>query len=64
MHNGRFISLDEVINHYSEGVKENGYLGPRLNRNLNLSDQEKADLITFLQTLTDYEFISNPDFSE
>lgn len=64
MHNGRFMSLDEVINHYSEGVKENGYLGPRLNRNLNLSDQEKADLITFLQTLTDYEFISNPDFSE
>jgi len=64
MHDGRFMSLDEVINHYSEGVKENGYLDSRLSKGIVLNDQEQSDLIAFLQTLTDYEFISNPDFAE
>ena len=64
MHDGRFMSLDEVINHYSEGVKENGYLDSRLSKGIVLNDQEQSDLIAFLQTLTDYEFVSNPDFAE
>lgn len=64
MHDGRFMHLREVLDHYSEGVKENGYLDDRLSKNIPLSEDEKDDLEAFLRSLNDYSFISNGDFAE
>ena len=58
MHDGRFATLEEVVEHYSAGVKDHPNLHPNLKmgnlpRNLNLSAQDKEALIAFLHTLTD-----------
>ncbi|MBV6439969.1 MAG: hypothetical protein EPGJADBJ_01627 [Saprospiraceae bacterium] len=58
MHDGRFKTLEEVVEFYSTGVKDHPNLHPAMRRDngtihLNLSSVEKADLIAFLQTLTD-----------
>ena len=66
MHDGRFQTLDEVIDFYSEGVKNSPTLDPIMNHNggihLNLTPQEKEDLKAFLLTLTDEEFLNNPAY--
>lgn len=66
MHDGRFNTLDEVINHYSEGLQNSATVDPLMKKvdegGVHLSTQEKADLKAFLLTLTDHEFITNPDF--
>ena len=67
MHDGRFATLQEVIDHYSDHVKASPTLDPIMSHNnrdinLRLTPQEKADLIAFLLTLTDSTFINNPDF--
>jgi len=62
MHDGRFSTLEEVIDHYASG----GHPAPNVNpnvRRLNLTERDKADLIAFLKTLTDTTFIRNPDFA-
>ena len=70
MHDGRFTSLEQVIEHYNTGVKDNARLDSRLRSasgepvRLNLSSFEKEALIAFLNTLTDYEFIADPKFSD
>lgn len=59
MHDGRFTSLEEVIEHYNSGIQAHPTLSPALtdsNGNpirLNLSQTEKAALVAFLKTLTD-----------
>ncbi len=66
MHDGRFNTLDEVINHYSEGLKHSSTIDPLMKKvsegGVHLSVQDKADLKAFLLSLSDYEFIINPDF--
>lgn len=63
MHDGRFQSLEEVIEHYNSGIRYTGTLDPLLTRgNLNLTGQQKTDLLEFLHTLTDSTFLNNPDF--
>lgn len=58
MHDGRFGTLEEVLEHYSEGIKQSSTLSAELTiGGLNLSQAEKNDIIAFLKTLTDYEFI-------
>lgn len=69
MHDGRFETLAEVIEHYNSGVQNNPNLDNRLNqgnnvRRLNLSDADKQALIDFLNTLTDEEFISDVKYSD
>ncbi len=68
MHDGRFLSLEAVLDFYSDGVEDNPRLDPLLRNGdvigIPLTDQEKQDLIQFLSTLTDEEFIVNPDFAE
>jgi cytochrome c peroxidase len=64
MHDGRFYTLDMVLNHYSTGIKQNGRLDPRLPGSLQLTEAEKKDIIAFLHTLTDYEFMADSRFSE
>ncbi|MEY2905005.1 MAG: hypothetical protein RJA52_1021 [Bacteroidota bacterium] len=62
MHDGRFQTLEEVLEHYSRGG--HGVSNEDVNiRPFPLSDQDKKDLIAFLATLTDTSFIQNPAFS-
>lgn len=71
MHDGRFKTLEEVIEFYNSGVNQNSpnvsplmTKGNRPNGSLNLSPQEKSDLLSFLKALTDTNFTQNPDFLE
>jgi cytochrome c peroxidase len=63
MHDGRFSTLDRVIDHYSKEVKPHPNLDPRMHP-LNFTDSEKAALIAFLKTLTDRTFLADPKFSD
>ncbi|WP_426429909.1 cytochrome-c peroxidase [Winogradskyella sp. HB-48] len=66
MHDGRFATLEEVVEHYNSGIQNHPTLSPALtdaNGNavqLNLSEAEKAALVAFLKTLTD-ESIANEE---
>lgn len=59
MHDGRFATLEQVVEHYSTGVKNHPNLSPPLRqpngqpRNLNLTATQKTQLVAFLKTLTD-----------
>lgn len=68
MHDGRFETLDEVIDHYSEGLQRSATIDPLMKQidqgGVNLSQTDKADLKAFLLTLSDYEFINNTNFQE
>ncbi|MDD5570407.1 MAG: cytochrome c peroxidase [Bacteroidales bacterium] len=67
MHDGRFTSLQQVIDFYSEGLVWSPYVHPLMKKvndgGAQLTTQEKQDLIFFLKTLTDNTFINNPEFS-
>lgn len=66
MHDGRFNTIDEVIDHYSEGLQSSTTIDPLMKKvdqgGVHLTAQEKADLKAFLLSLSDNEFISNPNF--
>jgi len=68
MHDGRFATLEEVIDHYDHGLKGSPSLDPALKNTrgtgLMLDVQEKADLLAFLKTLTDYQLINDPRYSD
>jgi cytochrome c peroxidase len=69
MHDGRFNTLEEVVEHYSTGVKNHPTLSPQLRllngqpRNINLSPADKAALVAFLKTLTDQNLVSDVKYS-
>ncbi len=62
MHDGRFLSLYEVIRHYTSGIQSSGTLAPQLRKPVNLSAAEKTDLVAFLLTLSDKKFIFEKRF--
>ncbi|MFP5436719.1 MAG: cytochrome-c peroxidase [Bacteroidia bacterium] len=69
MHDGRFGSLQAVLNFYSSGVTDTPTLDPVLKhadgtRGIALTETEKTAIIAFLNTLTDEKFITDPMFSE
>ena len=61
MHDGRFKTLDEVIDHYSSGGKSSPNKDPLLYP-LNLTSFEKRALKAFIETLVDTSFSQNPRF--
>lgn len=66
MHDGRFSTLEEVLEHYDEHVKAAPNLDPNLFTSigkLNLGEEERTAIIAFLKTLTDTVFINNPEYS-
>jgi cytochrome c peroxidase len=71
MHDGRFTTLEQVLDHYNEHIQQSGTLSSFLQhvsnekgaKTLKLTTTEKADIIAFLHMLTDSSFISNPSFS-
>jgi cytochrome c peroxidase len=68
MHDGRFKTLDEVIDFYSEGLVNSPYVDPLMHYIVSggtrLTPTEKADLKAFLLTLTDNEFVTNTVLSK
>ncbi|MGB0978691.1 MAG: cytochrome-c peroxidase [Croceimicrobium sp.] len=69
MHDGSLSTLEEVIDHYNNGLEASVNLDPaleytRVTGGLKLSSQDKADLIAFLKTLTDQELINDPRYSD
>lgn len=62
MHDGRFKKLKEVINHYTNGIEHTKTLSPALQKPIILSANEKVDLIAFLLTLTDTQFLFDTRF--
>lgn len=69
MHDGRFETLRDVINHYDHGIQDSpnldgllfGFNGGPMR--LNLSEEDKDALESFLRTMTDQEFLTDPKFS-
>jgi len=59
MHDGRFMTLEQCINHYRVGIVNSNTLDPLLKNGISLSNRESADLIAFLKTLTDSSFVQN-----
>jgi cytochrome c peroxidase len=68
MHDGRFTTLEQVIDHYNSDF----IITPTTDVNIALLDKlrgrmstiEKTQIIAFLKTLTDYDFITNPNFKK
>lgn len=68
-HDGRFYTLKALLDFYDSGVIDNPNLDPEFRKvkgrvGIPLTEQEKYDLISFLKTLSDTQFITNPAFSE
>lgn len=76
MHDGRFLTLEDVLDHYEDHIQNSSTLDVLILEasnelpdgsdvvKLELSDSEKAAIIAFLKTLTDQDFITNPKFSD
>ena len=69
MHDGRFSTLEEVVEHYNSGIQNHPTLSPALTDNngtpvrLNFTDSEKSALVAFLKTLTDYSVSTETKWS-
>jgi cytochrome c peroxidase len=63
MHDGRFGTLEDVVDHYSDHIVSSVTMSPFIRGNLNLTAVEKKDLLSFLRMLTDSSFITDPRFS-
>ncbi len=72
MHDGRFETLEEVVEHYNSGIQNHPNLDFRLKdpnganqpKRLNLTGEEKAAMVAFLRTLTDQAFAEDARFAD
>lgn len=64
MHDGRFQTLLECVQHYNTGFRYSANLDPNLSLAVKgrMTQQEMEDLVAFMKTLTDTEFVNNPAF--
>jgi cytochrome c peroxidase len=62
MHDGRFKKLKDVLNHYANLDPKTRHLSKELKKIKQLSSNEQKDIIAFLYTLTDKEFLYNPRY--
>ncbi len=63
MHDGRFWTLEQVLELYNSGIKHSATLAPELANGLPMTADEKKKIIAFLKTLTDYTIISDFKFA-
>jgi cytochrome c peroxidase len=67
MHDGRFYSLKEVLQHYNSGMRNHANLDKVFMQNgkagIAISPVEQTEIIAFLKTLTDVNFINNRRFN-
>jgi cytochrome c peroxidase len=64
MHDGRFNTLLQCINHYRTGVQQSASLDPLLTNGITLTNTEATDITVFLRTLTDSAFLKDPRFQQ
>lgn len=67
MHDGRFQTLEEVIEHYNSGGKPSPTVDPNMKYTqggLVLTPEKKAQLVAFLNTLTDWDFVNDARFAD
>lgn len=68
MHDGRFQTLDQVIAFYSDSVQYSSQISPLMHHvmqgGVRLTEEEKTQLKAFLNTLTDEDFINNPNYAK
>ncbi|MGH1366079.1 MAG: cytochrome-c peroxidase [Calditrichia bacterium] len=66
MHNAKFWTLEEVLDHYESGVIDSPTLAPELKQNgqlgISLTEEEKRQIIDFLETLSDFDFVADTKF--
>ncbi len=66
MHDGRFETLEEVVDFYSEGINDtpftDGLIEFAFQGGVQLTDEDKAKVVSFMKSLTDTSFINNPAF--
>ncbi len=66
MHDGRFQTLEEVVNHYNSGIQVSSTVDPTVfntyDTGLFLTPQDKVDLVNFLKTLTDLTFVNEESY--
>lgn len=63
MHDGRFRTLKDVLEHYATSIKDSETLDPMLKQGITMSDDEKDKIIAFLKTLTDDTYIKDKRFT-
>jgi cytochrome c peroxidase len=72
MHDGRFKTLEQVVEHYSSGVQPHENVGlafrdqdsGKATFGFQFTAEQKAALVAFMKTLTDAKFVSDPKFSD
>jgi len=70
MHDGRFSTLEEVVEHYNSGIQAHPTLSPALTDTdgnpirLNFTNEEKAALVAFMKTLTDESIANEAKWSD
>jgi cytochrome c peroxidase len=69
MHDGRFATLEQVVEHYNSGIQNGPALDNRLRQGpnpqrLNLTEADKAALVAFMRTLTDTALMTDARFSD
>jgi len=62
MHDGRFKNLQMVLFHYTEDIYQSPTLSHQLKTKILLNENDKINIIAFLKTLTDEEFLQNKKF--
>jgi cytochrome c peroxidase len=64
LHDGRFNTLRQVLDHYTDGVVQGPTLAREFRKPMVLTDQDKKDLIDFMKTLTDKDFLFDMRFRD
>lgn len=64
MHDGRFFTITQVLDHYTSGVVASANVDPQLRNRLTLSANDKIVLQSFLRTLTDSTFINDKKIAQ
>lgn len=64
MHDGRFKTLNEVLEHYENGIVKSPTLAKQLAKPIIFNPKEKEDLLAFLTTLNDSMLVSNVEFQK
>lgn len=64
LHDGRFRTLRQVLDHYTDGIVQSPTLAKQFRKPMVLTDQDKKDLIEFMKTLTDKDFLFDMRFRD
>lgn len=70
MHDGRFATLEQVVDHYSHGIQSHPNLSPFFKngdgttKQLNINEYEKKCIVAFLKTLVDKDFLNDASLAD